>query len=118
MCANGFIFFIFFEMQTCCRASSVLSHVLKGNVQCKERVSNHISFSLLSSHAFSTSVINICILCILAMYVACITSFVFFVILLLNKRTKKNYHHTITIKQLVQNKIYLIFFIYQKNKIK
>jgi hypothetical protein len=87
-CAPMDLFFIFFEMQTCCRASSVLSHVLKDNVQCKERVSNHISFSLLSSHAFSTSVINRCILCILAMYVACITSFVFFVLLLPNKRIK------------------------------
>lgn len=34
---------LFFEVQTCCRAASVLSHILKDNIQCKERVCNLIS---------------------------------------------------------------------------
>ena len=96
MCVNKF----FFETQTCCRAASVLSHVLKDNVQCKERVSNCISFSLLSSHAFSNSLINLCIICMPVMYVACVNTYAFSVLLLPNKR-KSNYH--LQIKSYLEN---------------
>lgn len=40
------------RLQTCCRAASVLSHVIKNNNQCKERVWIEINF-ILMFHLFT-----------------------------------------------------------------